>query len=68
MSSFLKLVLGAAKSNTVQFNGIMLVLWTALAQSEFIQSNPEYAAIVGGIQAAINLFLRAKTKAPLSER
>lgn len=68
MSSFLKAILGAAKSNTVQFNSIMLAIWAAIAQSEFIQSNPEYAAIIGGIQAVINLVLRAKTSQPLSTR
>ena len=68
MSTLVKLITGAAKSNTVQFNAIMLAIWTAIAQSEFIRSNPEYAAIIGGIQAVINLILRAKTKQPLTNR
>lgn len=68
MSSFMKAIVGAAKSNTVQFNTIMLAIWTAIYQTEFVQSNPEYVAILGGIQAVVGLFLRGKTKVPLTQR
>jgi len=68
MSTLVKLLTGAVKSNTVQFNSIVLAIFAALSQSEWIQSKPEYAAILGGIAAAVNLFLRAKTKVPLAER
>lgn len=68
MSTFVKLIVGAAKSNTVQFNSIMMAIWAALAQTEFIQSNPDYLAILGGIQAIVNILLRAKTDKPLTQR
>ena len=68
MSTFVKLIVGAAKSNTVQFNSIMVAIWAALAQMEFIQSNPDYLAVLGGIQAIVNIFLRAKTDKPLTQR
>jgi hypothetical protein len=67
-SSFLRTLLGAAKSNTVQLNGIFAIIWGALVQSDFIQSNPEYVAIAAGIQAVLNILLRFKTKKPLAER
>jgi len=68
MSNFLNILLGAAKSNTVQVNTFLAIIWTALGQSDIITSNPEYAAIFGGISAIINILLRFKTSLPLSER
>lgn len=68
MSKFLQLLKGAARSNTVQFNALFLAIWSAVLQTDFIQSNPDYVAIMGGIQAVLNILLRAKTKKPLSER
>jgi hypothetical protein len=68
MSTFVQLLQGASKSNTIQFNAIILAIFTALSQSEFIQSNPQWAAILGGASAFINLLLRGKTKVSLSER
>lgn len=68
MSTFLKLITGAAKSNTIQFNGFFLALLAALSQSEFMQNNPDAMAILAGINAIVNLFLRFKTKKPVSER
>lgn len=67
-SSFLRVLLGAAKSNTVQVNSILAVIWGAVLNSELITSNPEYTAILGGVSALINIFLRMKTDKPLSER
>lgn len=68
MSTFLQLLKGASKSNTVQVNGILLAIWTAVLNSDLIQGNPEYVAILGGVQALINIILRFKTSKPLSER
>lgn len=68
MSNFLKLIKGAAKSNTVQINAILLAIWAAVLESEMIQSNPDLVAILAGVQAIINIVLRFKTKKPLAER
>lgn len=68
MSKLLQIMLGAAKSNTIQVNGIFLAIWSALVSSDFIQSNPDFVQIVVGIQAVINLLLRFKTDKPLSQR
>jgi hypothetical protein len=67
-SSFLRLIIGAAKSNTIQFNSLMAAIWAAILQMDAVQSNPEYLAILGGIQALVNLLLRAKTKKALADR
>lgn len=68
MSTFVKLLKGAAKSNTVQINAILLAIWTAVMNTELIQSNPDLVQIMAGVQAVINILLRFKTKKPLSER
>lgn len=68
MSKFLEILKGAAKSNTVQVNGLLGVIWAAILNSEVIQSNPEMTAILGGVSALINVLLRFKTSKPLSER
>lgn len=65
---FIELIRSAARSNTIQFNGILAAVLLAIRDSEFVQSNPDYVAIVAGVAAIVNLFLRAKTKVPLSER
>lgn len=71
-SNFLRTLLGAAKSNTMQTGGLFLILWTAVYQSDFIRelvvSNPEYAALAGGLNAVLMLLLRVKTDKPLSDR
>jgi len=72
MSTFFKLIKGAAKSNTIQFNGGFLGILLMLMQSEafngIISKNPEWTAIAFGIQAVINILLRGKTKKPLADR
>lgn len=68
MSKFMRFIVGSMRSNSNQFNGIMVAIWAALSQSDFIASKPEYVAIFGGIQAVMNILLRAKTKKPLTER
>jgi hypothetical protein len=68
MSKFLQLLKGAAKSNTVQVNSLLAIIWSAGLNSEMIQSNPEYTVVLGGISAIINIFLRFKTKKPIAER
>lgn len=68
MSTFVKLLKGAAKSNTVQINAILLAIWTAVMNTELIQSNPDLVQIMAGVQAVVNILLRFKTKKPLSER
>lgn len=59
---------GALKSNTVQVNSLLGIIWAAVLNSEMIQSNPEYTAILGGVSALINIILRFKTKKPLEDR
>lgn len=68
MSVILQILKGASKSNTVQFNAIMLAVWTAIFNSDLVQSNPEYVAILGGLQALVGIILRWKTDTPLSSR
>lgn len=67
-SSFLRLIIGAARSNTVQVNGLFAAVWGAILQMDVVQSNPEYVAILGGVQALVNILLRFKTEKPLAER
>ena len=67
-SSFLRLIIGAAKSNTIQVNGLFAAIWGALLQMDVVQSNPEYLAIMGGVQALVNILLRFKTKKALADR
>lgn len=64
----LQLMLKAGKSNTIQFNGIFLGILAALMDTEFIKTNPEYTAIIMGVQAIANILLRLKTKKPIAER
>lgn len=71
LSEALKSVLlGAVKSNTMQFNFGAAVLWFlgVLSDASFVTDNPEYTAILAGVVAVVNMFLRAKTTKPLSER
>jgi hypothetical protein len=68
MSTFLKLITGAAKSNTVQINGILLAIWAAVMNTEMIQSNPDLVQVMAGVSALVNILLRFKTKVPISER
>jgi len=67
-SSFLRVLMGGLKSNTVQVNSILAVIWGAVLNSDVISTNPEYTAILGGVSALINIFLRVKTEKPLSQR
>lgn len=69
-STFLRSILGGLKSNTVQANsgGLIILILTAIYNSEIIQTNPEYVAIGAGIMALVNIVLRVKTSKPLSER
>ncbi len=66
----LKLLQGAVKSNTIQFNVATGVLWVlgVLLKADFVTSNPDLVAIMLGVQAAVNVLLRFKTSVPLSER
>ena len=68
MSTFISLIKGAARSNTVQINGILLAIWTAVMNTEMIQSNPDLVQVMGGVMALVNIILRFKTKVPVSER
>jgi hypothetical protein len=68
MSKFLQLLKGAAKSNTVQINGILLAIWAAVLNSETIQANPDMVQIMAGVSALVNILLRFKTKKALADR
>lgn len=68
MSTFLKLITHAAKSNTVQINSILFAIWAAVMNTEMIQSNPDLVQIMAGVSALVNILLRFKTKVPISER
>lgn len=70
MSKLSDLLGGMLRSNTMQFNFGAAILWFlgALSESELLTDNPEWMAILGGVTAIVNIFLRAKTKKPLAER
>lgn len=68
MSKFLQVILGAAKSNTIQFNAIFLAILTAISQTDYIKTNPDLVQIMAGIQAVVNILLRFKTDKPISQR
>ena len=69
MSTFLKIIMNGSQSRTNQMNGIFLAIWGALSQSSFIQTNPQYIAILGGIQAILGIFQRSrKGHQPLTEK
>ena len=68
MSSLVRLIKGALKSNTVQVNGVLLAIWTAIMNTEMIQSNPDLVQIMAGVSALVNILLRFKTSKPLSQR
>lgn len=70
MSKLSDLLGGMLRSNTMQFNFGAAILWFlgALSESELLTDNPEWMAILGGVTAVVNIFLRAKTKKPLAER
>lgn len=65
MSNFLK---GLLRSNTVQINALILAVWTALINTDMIQSNPDLVQVMVGVQALINILLRLKTTKPISNR
>jgi len=67
-SSFLRTLLGAAKSNTMRGNGLLAVVWGALIQSDLITSNPEYVTIAAAVSVLFNMFMRTRTDKALSER
>lgn len=70
MSKLSDLLGGMLRSNTMQFNFGAAILWFlgALSESKLLTDNPEWMAILGGVTAIVNIFLRAKTKKPLAER
>jgi hypothetical protein len=68
MSDFLRLIVGAGRSNTNQFNGILALVWGALLNSDLITTNPEYVTVTAAVSILGNWLLRFKTKSPLSER
>lgn len=68
MSTFVQLLKGAVKSNTVQVNSLLLAIWAAVMNTDMIQSNPDLVQIMAGLSALVNIILRFKTKKPLAER
>lgn len=68
MSTFVKLLKGAARSNTIQVNAVLLAIWSAVMNTDMIQSNPDLVQVMAGLQALANILLRLKTKLPVSER
>lgn len=65
-----KVLGGAVKSNTMQFNFTAAVLWflDVLGDTSYVADDPNKTAVLVGLVALINMVLRAKTKKPLSER
>lgn len=66
----LKFLTGALKSNTVQFNGGVAFLWLldVLSGTDFIKGNPDFASVLTGVIALVNIILRFKTKKALKDR
>lgn len=65
MVDFLK---GLFRSNTVQINALIIAIWTALINTDMIQSNPDLVQVMVGVQALINILLRLKTTKPINQR
>jgi hypothetical protein len=62
---------GALRSSTVQFNSIAAIVLYLLAEAgklDAIADDPQYAAILAGVIALVNVVLRFKTSQPLEER
>jgi hypothetical protein len=70
MSTLSRLLKGAARSNTVQFNvaSLFLLVLDQAMKLDFITQDPDRMAIAAGVMALVNLVLRVKTKKPLTER
>lgn len=68
MANFLRVILGAARSNTMRGNALFGAIWAAAFQSDLIQSNPEYVAIGVALQTIFNMIMRARTDRALSKR
>lgn len=77
--NFWNLIKGTAKSNTMQFNGIIAVVWSLLQNetvmggvqsllTNLIGSNADAMTLLSAIGIIGNIFFRAKTAKPLSER
>ena len=58
MSTFLQLLKGAAKSNTVQINGILLAIWAAVMNSEKTMKRHPIARILF-LFATVSIFFAA---------
>lgn len=74
MSTFRRRLRGALRSTTVRANtaigggGLFLWLLGRFSESTFVTENVEVGSIVAGVMAAINIFQRFRTRAPLEER
>jgi hypothetical protein len=64
----MKILKGARRSNTVQFNGLILGILTALAQTDVIANNPNAVMWLGFATTVVNLLLRAKTDESLEAK
>jgi len=66
----MKTLFGALKSKTIWFNvvAVSALLVTMALDMPLVKENPDYVAIALGVQAAVNMALRAITKVPLSEK
>jgi len=65
-------ILKGGNSSTVRLGGLFGGIWAVILNSEFftdlIGSNPEYAAILGGVQALIMIIQRYRTKEPVDDK
>lgn len=72
LKRILDAVLKGGNSSTVRMGGLFAIIWTAISQSEFfvdlLANNPEYAAVLGGIQAVIMIIQRYRTSEPVDAK
>jgi hypothetical protein len=65
-------ILKGGNSSTVRLGGLFAAIWAAVSQSQYLTDlladNPEYAAILGGIQAVIMIIQRYRTKEPVDDK
>jgi len=66
------LILKGGSSSTVRLGGLFAIVWAAIAESQYLTDiladNPEYAAVLGGIQAVIMIIQRYRTSEPVEDK
>lgn len=65
-------LLKGGNSSTVRLGGLFAIIWGAVSQSEFfldvIAKNPDWAAVIAGIQGLIMIVQRYRTKEAVEDK